>query len=53
MKKNVIKLAVIVFALLNLIGLGANAKNYELTSPDQRIRVTVSIADSFRLEMDF
>ena len=40
------KLVLIVLAFLNLFSFSADAKNYEITSPDQDISVTVSVTDA-------
>lgn len=53
MKQNLSKLGVTVFALVYFFGLCVEAKNYEVTSPDQNIRVTVSIADSITYSVKY
>jgi len=53
MKLNVMRLGLIVFAFVNLLHLKAQAKNYEITSPNQNIHVTVLVADSISYSVKY
>jgi len=46
MKKSLMQPILIVFALLSLFPLAAASRNYELTSPDQQLLLTVSVAEN-------
>ena len=53
MKQNLWKSAVLVVAFIHLSGLCAQTKNYEITSPDQNIIVTVSVTDAISYSVKY